>query len=130
MAKVSIDDLDEPIPQSRPSGGKSLIHSGTLSSLILKDWVEGDDLQLINTKTTHTNPSKTPQVFFILKLLTKIQSRLFQNFSFWNSFLRFDGKTGFLTGFSGSLFHRTRGSHRARLAHSQLVLEQAQSTRF
>jgi hypothetical protein len=25
--------------------------------------------------------------------------RLFQNFSFWNSFLRFNGKTGLLTGF-------------------------------
>jgi hypothetical protein len=52
--------------------------------------------------------------------------RLFQNFSFWNSFFGFDGKTGLLTGFSKSLFHRTGGSHRARLAHSQLVLEQAQ----
>jgi hypothetical protein len=48
--------------------------------------------------------------------------KLFQNFSFWNSFLRFSGKTGLLTGFSKSLFHRIRGSHRARLAHSQLVL--------
>jgi hypothetical protein len=34
-----------------------------------------------------------------------------------------------LTGFSESLFHRTGGSHRARLAHSQLVLEQAQPLR-
>jgi hypothetical protein len=47
--------------------------------------------------------------------------RLFQNFSFWNSFLEFNGKTGFLFGFSKSLFQ-----NRARLAHSQLVLEQAQ----
>jgi hypothetical protein len=30
--------------------------------------------------------------------------RLFQNFSFWNSFLRFNRKTGLLTGFSKSLF--------------------------
>jgi hypothetical protein len=37
----------------------------------------------------------------------------------------FDGKNGFLTGFSKSLFYRTGGSHRARAAHSQLVLEQA-----
>jgi hypothetical protein len=29
--------------------------------------------------------------------------KLFQNFSFWNSFLRFSGKTGLLTGFSKSL---------------------------
>jgi hypothetical protein len=49
------------------------------------------------------------------------QMRLFQNFSFWNSFLGFTGKTGVLTGFSKSLFQ-----NRARLAHSQLVLEQAQ----
>jgi hypothetical protein len=47
--------------------------------------------------------------------------RLFQNFSFWNSFSGFDGKTGFLAGFSRSLFQ-----NRARLAHSQLILEQAQ----
>jgi hypothetical protein len=43
--------------------------------------------------------------------------RLFKNSSFWNSFLGFIGKTGF----SKSLFQ-----NRARLAHSQLVLEQAQ----
>ncbi|MDR1025505.1 MAG: hypothetical protein LBL56_07235, partial [Treponema sp.] len=38
----------------------------------------------------------------------------FQNFSFWNSFLEFSGKTGLLTGFSKSLFKTNR------------VLEQAQ----
>jgi hypothetical protein len=54
-----------------------------------------------------------------MKIKNKV--RLFQNFSFWNSFLRFSGKTGLLTGFSKSLFQ-----NRARLAHSQLVLEQAQ----
>jgi hypothetical protein len=48
---------------------------------------------------------------------------LFQNFSFWNSFLGFNGKTGILSGFSKSLFQ-----NRARLARSQLVLEQAQMT--
>ncbi|MDR2741508.1 MAG: hypothetical protein LBB98_05050 [Treponema sp.] len=31
------------------------------------------------------------------------QMRLFQNFSFWNSFLGFTGKTGFSIGFSKSL---------------------------
>jgi hypothetical protein len=51
--------------------------------------------------------------------------RLFQNFSFWkdklclSSFLGFWGKTGLLTGFSGSLFQ-----NRALSAHSQLALEQ------
>jgi hypothetical protein len=49
-----------------------------------------------------------------------------QKLKFWKNFLKFDGKTGVLTGFSESLFHRTGGSRRARLAHSQLVLEQAQ----
>jgi hypothetical protein len=43
--------------------------------------------------------------------------RLFQNFSFGNSFLRFRGKTGFLTGFSKSL------------AKTNRVLEQAQMKR-
>jgi hypothetical protein len=42
------------------------------------------------------------------------QERLFQNFSFWNSLLRFRGKTGLLTGFSKSL------------AKTNRVLEQAQ----
>jgi hypothetical protein len=42
--------------------------------------------------------------------------RLFQNFSFWNSYLEFRGKTGLLTGFSKSLFKTNR------------VLEQAQIT--
>jgi hypothetical protein len=32
--------------------------------------------------------------------------RLFQNFRFWNSFLRFNGKTGLLAGFSKSLIAR------------------------
>ncbi|MDR2619088.1 MAG: hypothetical protein LBC62_09485 [Treponema sp.] len=42
------------------------------------------------------------------------KERLFQNFSFWNSFFRFNGKTGLLTGFSKSLSKTNR------------VLEQAQ----
>jgi hypothetical protein len=50
----------------------------------------------------------------------EIYLRLFQNFSFWNSFLGFTGKTGFLAVFSKILFQ-----NRARLAYSQLVLEQA-----
>jgi hypothetical protein len=36
------------------------------------------------------------------------EMRLFQNFSFWNSFLRFRGKTGLLTGFSKSLAKTNR----------------------
>jgi hypothetical protein len=43
--------------------------------------------------------------------------KLFQNFSFWNSFLRFNRKTGLLTGFSKSLSKTNR------------VLEQAQIPR-
>jgi hypothetical protein len=44
------------------------------------------------------------------------QMRLFQNFSFWNSFLRFSRKTELLAGFSKSLSKTNR------------VLEQAQIT--
>jgi hypothetical protein len=46
----------------------------------------------------------------------KKQKKLFQNFSFWNSLLRFKGKTGLLAGFSESLFKTNR------------VLEQAQKS--
>jgi transposase InsO family protein len=35
-------------------------------------------------------------------------SRLFQNFSFWNSYLEFRGKTGFSTGFPKSLSKTNR----------------------
>jgi hypothetical protein len=42
--------------------------------------------------------------------------RLFQNFSFWNSYLDFGGKNRAFAGFSKSLFQ-----NRARLARSQLV---------
>jgi hypothetical protein len=44
-----------------------------------------------------------------------IKKKLFQNFSFWNSFLRFNRKTGPLAGFSKSLSKTNR------------VLEQAQN---
>jgi hypothetical protein len=43
------------------------------------------------------------------------QLRLFQNFSFWNSFLRFNRKTGLLTGFSKSLFKTNRVLEQAQL---------------
>jgi hypothetical protein len=57
--------------------------------------------------------------------------RLSQNLSFWDdklclsSSLGFRGKSGLPATFSRSLAHRTRGSHRALLAHGQLVLGQA-----
>jgi hypothetical protein len=35
--------------------------------------------------------------------------RLFQNFSFWNSTLRFKGKSGHLAAFSKSLFQNQPG---------------------
>jgi hypothetical protein len=47
--------------------------------------------------------------------------RLSQNFSFWESFLGFGGKSGLPATFSLSL-----AQNRALLAHSQLVLGQAQ----
>jgi hypothetical protein len=47
--------------------------------------------------------------------------RLFQNFSFWNSFLRFSRKTGLLAGFSKSLSIEPE-------VRTNRVLEQAQFT--
>jgi hypothetical protein len=41
--------------------------------------------------------------------------RLFQNFSFWNSFLEFSGKTGLLTGFSESLSKTNRVLEQAHI---------------
>jgi hypothetical protein len=49
--------------------------------------------------------------------------RLSQNFSFWESFLGFRGKSGLPAAFSMSL-----AQNRALLAHSQLVLGQAPYT--
>ncbi|MDR2029802.1 MAG: hypothetical protein LBP93_09745, partial [Treponema sp.] len=50
---------------------------------------------------------------------------LSQNFSFWESFLGFRGKSGLPAAFSMSL-----AQNRALLAHSQLVLGQAQVSRI
>jgi hypothetical protein len=47
--------------------------------------------------------------------------KLFQNFSFWNSFPRFKGKTGAFDRFFQEPVPKPRA-----LAHRQLVLEQAQ----
>jgi hypothetical protein len=41
--------------------------------------------------------------------------RLFQNFSFWNSNLRFRGKTGLLAGFSKSLFQTNQVLEQAHI---------------
>ncbi|MDR0598367.1 MAG: RNA 2'-phosphotransferase, partial [Treponema sp.] len=38
----------------------------------------------------------------------KFYLRLFQNFSFWNSFLEFSGKTGLLPVFPGAWFKTNR----------------------
>jgi hypothetical protein len=43
------------------------------------------------------------------------QLRLFQNFSFWNSFSGFNGKTGLLAGFSRSLSKTNRVLEQAQL---------------
>jgi hypothetical protein len=42
--------------------------------------------------------------------------RLFQNFSFWNSFPEFNGKTGLWAGFSKSLSKTNRVLEQARLS--------------
>jgi hypothetical protein len=56
--------------------------------------------------------------FFLIvhiRLFSPDYLRLFQNFSFWNSFLDLKGKTGLLTGFSKGLFKTNRVLEQAHL---------------
>jgi hypothetical protein len=46
---------------------------------------------------------------------TSIHLRLFQNFSFWNSFLEFSGKTGLLPVFPGAWLKTNRVLEQAHL---------------
>ncbi|MDR3192362.1 MAG: hypothetical protein LBT87_04790, partial [Treponema sp.] len=47
--------------------------------------------------------------------------RLFQNFSFWNSYLEFSGKTGLSAGFSKSLSKTNRVLEQAQLFYPNWV---------
>jgi hypothetical protein len=50
----------------------------------------------------------TPSPRLLVDFLFCNELKLFQNFSFWNSFLGFNGKTGLLAGFSKSLSKTNR----------------------